>query len=105
MILGVLCKSMIIPYINEGLRMLNEGIEPALIENSAKHIGMPVGPLQLLDELSVSLALNVAKETKEALGSEYEETGTESILLEMSQKNRLGRKDLAGFYEYDEGGD
>ena len=84
--------------------MLTEGIEPALIENSAKQIGMPVGPLQLLDELSVSLALNVAKETKEALGNDYEETGTESILLEMSQKNRLGRKELAGFYEYDEKG-
>ena len=84
--------------------MLNEGIEPALVENAAKQIGMPVGPLQLLDELSVSLALNVARETKEALGTKYEETGTENILLEMSQKNRLGRKELAGFYEYDEQG-
>ena len=101
---GFYANRCIIPYINEGLRMLSEGIEPALIENSAKQIGMPVGPLQLLDELSVSLALNVAKETKEALGTKYEETGTESILLEMSQKNRLGRKELAGFYEYDEKG-
>jgi len=101
---GFYANRCIIPYINEGLRMLSEGIEPALIENSAKHVGMPVGPLQLLDELSVSLALNVAKETKEALGNEYEETGTESILLEMSQKNRLGRKELAGFYEYDDKG-
>ena len=101
---GFYANRCIIPYINEGLRMLSEGIEPALIENSAKQIGMPVGPLQLLDELSVSLALNVAKETKEALGTKYEETGTESILLEMSKKNRLGRKELAGFYEYDEKG-
>ena len=101
---GFYANRCIIPYINEGLRMLSEGIEPALIENSAKQIGMPVGPLQLLDELSVSLALNVAKETKEALGTKYEETGTENILLEMSQKNRLGRKELAGFYEYDEKG-
>lgn len=101
---GFYANRCIIPYINEGLRMLSEGIEPALIENSAKLVGMPVGPLQLLDELSVSLALNVAKETKEALGNEYEETGTESILLEMSQKNRLGRKELAGFYEYDDKG-
>ena len=101
---GFYANRCIIPYINEGLRMLSEGIEPALIENSAKQIGMPVGPLQLLDELSVSLALNVAKETKEALGTKYEETGTESILLEMSKNNRLGRKELAGFYEYDEKG-
>ena len=48
MILEGFINRCIIPYINEGLRMLNEGIEPALIENSAKHIGMPVGPLQLL---------------------------------------------------------
>ena len=101
---GFYANRCIIPYINEGLKMLSEGIEPALIENSAKQIGMPVGPLQLLDELSVSLALNVAKETKEALGTKYEETGTESILLEMSKNNRLGRKELAGFYEYDEKG-
>ena len=101
---GFYANRCIIPYINEGLRMLSEGIEPALIENSAKQIGMPVGPLQLLDELSISLALNVAKETKEALGTKYEETGTESILLEMSKNNRLGRKELAGFYEYDEKG-
>ena len=101
---GFYANRCIIPYINEGLRMLSEGIEPALIENSAKQIGMPVGPLQLLDELSVSLALNVAKETKEALGTKYQETGTESILLEMSKNNRLGRKELAGFYEYDEKG-
>ena len=101
---GFYANRCIIPYINEGLRMLTEGIEPALIENSAKQIGMPVGPLQLLDELSVSLALNVAKETKEALGEKYEETGTEDILLEMKKQNRLGRKELAGFYEYDEKG-
>ena len=101
---GFYANRCIIPYINEGLRMLSEGIEPAFIENSAKQIGMPVGPLQLLDELSVSLALNVAKETKEALGTKYQETGTESILLEMSKNNRLGRKELAGFYEYDEKG-
>ena len=101
---GFYANRCIIPYINEGLRMLSEGIEPSLIENSAKQIGMPVGPLQLLDELSVSLALNVAKETKVALGTKYEETGTESILLEMSKNNRLGRKEMAGFYEYDEKG-
>ena len=64
---------------------------------------MPVGPLQLLDELSVSLALNVAKRQGSSR-NKYEETGTESILLEMSKNNRLGRKELAGFYEYDEKG-
>ena len=34
----------IIPYINEGVRMVAEGVEPALIENAARQLGMPLGP-------------------------------------------------------------
>ena len=33
----------IIPYINEGIRMVAEGVEPALVENAAKLVGMPLG--------------------------------------------------------------
>ncbi len=32
----------IIPYINEGIRMVAEGVEPALVENAAKLVGMPL---------------------------------------------------------------
>ncbi|MFT6426671.1 MAG: 3-hydroxyacyl-CoA dehydrogenase/enoyl-CoA hydratase/3-hydroxybutyryl-CoA epimerase, partial [Celeribacter sp.] len=45
----------IIPYINEGVRMAAEGVELPLIENAAKLLGMPLGPLQLIDETSVDL--------------------------------------------------
>ena len=54
----------IIPYINEGLRMVQEGVEPALIENAAKLMGMPLGPLQLNDETSIDLGVKIAKATK-----------------------------------------
>ncbi|MFQ5696207.1 MAG: 3-hydroxyacyl-CoA dehydrogenase family protein, partial [Terriglobia bacterium] len=37
----------IIPYINEGLIMVTEGVAPALVENAAKQLGFPVGPLSL----------------------------------------------------------
>ena len=58
----------IIPYINEGIRMVAEGVEPALIENAAKLVGMPLGPLQLVDETSIDLGVKIAKATKEADG-------------------------------------
>ena len=45
----------ILPYINEGIRMLDEGFEPSLIDDAAKLMGMPVGPLQLADEISIEL--------------------------------------------------
>ena len=47
----------IIPYINEGIRMVKEGVAPALIENAAKLVGMPLGPLQLVDETSIDLGV------------------------------------------------
>ena len=53
----------IIPYINEGVTMVKEGVSPALIENAAKMVGMPLGPLQLTDETSIDLGVKIAKAT------------------------------------------
>lgn len=61
----------IIPYLNEGIRMVAEGVAPALIENAAKLVGMPLGPLQLVDETSIDLGVKIAKATKAALGEAY----------------------------------
>ena len=93
----------IIPYINEGIRMVKEGVEPALIENAAKLLGFPLGPLQLTDETSVDLGVKIAKATKAAMGDAYDDT-TDEVLFFMEEEGRLGRKSNAGFYEYDEKG-
>ena len=45
--------------IHEGGAMLDEGVPPAVIENAAKAVGMPVGPLALLDELTFDLPLKI----------------------------------------------
>ena len=58
----------ILPYVNEGVRMLKEGVEPALIENAAKLVGMPLGPLQLTDETSIDLGAKIARATKAGMG-------------------------------------
>ncbi len=54
----------IIPYINEGLIMVTEGVKPALIENAARQLGMPIGPLQLTDETSLELGWKIAQATR-----------------------------------------
>ena len=94
----------IIPYLNEGVRMAGEGISLALIENAAKQLGMPVGPLQLIDETSIDLANQIAKATKIALGTKYIEDASDEILAFMVNEQRLGRKSNAGFYNYDQKG-
>ncbi|MCF6272380.1 MAG: 3-hydroxyacyl-CoA dehydrogenase NAD-binding domain-containing protein [Rhodobacteraceae bacterium] len=93
----------IIPYINEGLRMVKEGVEPALIENAAKQLGFPLGPLQLNDETSIDLGVKIAKATKLAMGEAYDDSADE-VLFKLFDEGRLGRKSKAGFYDYDEKG-
>ncbi|MGJ8618401.1 MAG: 3-hydroxyacyl-CoA dehydrogenase NAD-binding domain-containing protein, partial [Sulfitobacter sp.] len=94
----------IIPYINEGVRMVQEGVEPALIENAAKLVGMPLGPLQLMDETSIDLGAKIARATKAAMGDEYPNDDIDPLVFWMEDEGRLGRKANAGFYTYDDKG-
>lgn len=94
----------IIPYMNEGVRMVAEGVEPALVENAAKQMGMPLGPLQLSDETAIDLAIKIITATKEALGDDYPESPSDEVVFYLNDQKRYGKKASAGFYEYDEGG-
>jgi 3-hydroxyacyl-CoA dehydrogenase/enoyl-CoA hydratase/3-hydroxybutyryl-CoA epimerase len=94
----------IIPYINEGIRMVAEGVEPALIENAAKLVGMPLGPLQLVDETSIDLGVKIAKATKLAMGDAYPDGAVDEVLFWMADQGRMGRKSNSGFYAYDDKG-
>ncbi|MBA4325618.1 MAG: 3-hydroxyacyl-CoA dehydrogenase [Rhodobacter sp.] len=95
----------IIPYINEGIRMVAEGVEPALVENAAKLVGMPLGPLQLVDETSIDLGVKIAKATKAAMGKDYPDEAVDHVLFWMADHGRLGRKAGAGFYAYSDKGE
>ncbi len=94
----------IIPYINEGMRMVAEGVSPALVENAAKLMGMPLGPLQLVDETSLDLGAKIAKATRAAMGDAYPDSDVDKIVFWMVEQGRLGRKANAGFYAYDAAG-
>ncbi len=94
----------IIPYINEGVRMVGEGVEPILIEHAAQMLGFPVGPLQLNDETSIDLGVKIAKATKAALGEAYDAGAADEVLFWLYDQGRMGRKSKAGYYEYDEKG-
>ncbi len=94
----------IIPYINEGVRMVHEGVAPALIENAAKLCGFPLGPLQLTDETSIDLGVKIAKATKAALGNDYQNDEADEVMYKLFDEGRYGRKTNGGFYAYDESG-
>lgn len=88
-------------YIREGHIMLLEGAPPALIENTAKMAGMPVGPLALNDEVALDLALKILEAAKQDLGPEAVDPDQEQLLKAMVEGHgRLGRKNGKGFYDY-----
>jgi len=92
-------------YCYEGQRMLEEGIEPALIENAGRFAGMPVGPLAVSDEVSIELLYKVIRQSQRDLGAKYQEPVGWNVLRHFVEDlRRLGRKSAGGFYEYPEGG-
>jgi 3-hydroxyacyl-CoA dehydrogenase / enoyl-CoA hydratase / 3-hydroxybutyryl-CoA epimerase len=92
-------------YIGEGHRMLMEGVPPAMIENTAKMAGMPVGPLSLNDETAIDLGWRILQAAKKDLGANAVDPGQEKLLETMVVKEqRLGRKNGKGFYDYPEKG-
>ncbi|MEX2518403.1 MAG: 3-hydroxyacyl-CoA dehydrogenase NAD-binding domain-containing protein [Paracoccaceae bacterium] len=94
----------IIPYGGEAARMVAEGVEPALIENAAKQLGFPLGPLQLGDETSIDLAEKIMRATKEGMGKDYPENPGDDVVQALFDAGRLGRKTRAGYFDYDENG-
>jgi 3-hydroxyacyl-CoA dehydrogenase/enoyl-CoA hydratase/3-hydroxybutyryl-CoA epimerase len=92
-------------YIAEGGLLLQEGQHPRRIDMAGLKAGMPVGPLTVLDEVSLMLPLTVIEQNQKDLGDEYQEMGIEDMLVKMVREfGRGGKKDNKGFYDYDEQG-
>ena len=94
----------IIPYANEGARMITEGVAPQLVDHAAQLMGFPVGPVQLTDETSIDLGAKIARATKAAMGNAYPASQADDLIFWMEDLGRLGRKANAGFFDYDEKG-
>ena len=91
-------------FVAEGCAMLVEGIPAAAIENAGRLAGMPVGPLAVIDETSMSLSVAVMDQAKadlEAAGKKYApQPGQEVIVRMVKEFKRPGRAGGGGFYEY-----
>lgn len=95
-------------FVQEGLRLLHEGVHPARIEMAALKAGMPVGPLAIQDEVALTLSEHVANETRKALqaeGKDLPRSGVDDVIQTMIHTfDRKGKAAGAGFYDYPEGG-
>ncbi|MDE1460745.1 3-hydroxyacyl-CoA dehydrogenase NAD-binding domain-containing protein [Spartinivicinus poritis] len=95
-------------YCLEGLALLQEGVAPALLEREAVKAGMPVGPLAVIDEVSLRLIARIRDQEK----ADCEQAGIpftpatgydvlDKLLIEYDRKGRAAGK---GFYDYPQQG-
>lgn len=90
-------------YVMEGLAMLLEGVHPRSIEAAGLAAGMPMPPLALQDEVSLSLSLQVAEQTRRDMADEgwpWQEHPGMTAIRRMCALGRIGRKSAQGFYDW-----
>ena len=91
-------------FVNEGMYLLEEGVPAAMIENIAKQKGMPVGPLAVHDEVSLTLSLHVMESNPDAKNNP-DMVRSYKVLKELVETyGRTGKKDGKGYYDYPVGG-
>lgn len=93
-------------YVMEGLAMLKEGVHPRHIEMAGLKAGMPMPPLALQDEVSLSLGVHVADQTRRDLAAEgkpYVEHPGEPVMRQLCALGRVGKKAGQGFYDWSDG--
>jgi 3-hydroxyacyl-CoA dehydrogenase/enoyl-CoA hydratase/3-hydroxybutyryl-CoA epimerase len=101
---GFYANRCVLNYIQEGHLMLLEGVPAAMVENTARMAGMPVGPLSLNDETALDLGLKIVRATEHDLGSGAINPEQKVLLETMVEKlGRFGRKNGKGFYDYPQG--
>ncbi len=95
-------------FTNEGIAMLGEGISAAMIETEARKAGMPVGPLAISDEVSLSLMNHIRQQTLKDMAAEgktiAEHPAFAVIELMLNEYKRPGKAAGGGFYEYPQTG-
>ncbi len=103
---GFFTSRVIGTFINEGVAMLAEGIDPQTIEQASSQAGYPAPVLQLMDELTLTLPQKIRKESRaavEAAGGTWPEHPSEAIIDRLVDAGRPGKSGGAGFYEYVDG--
>ncbi|MGW1138417.1 3-hydroxyacyl-CoA dehydrogenase NAD-binding domain-containing protein [Streptomyces zhihengii] len=95
-------------FIDEGVAMVGEGIEPASVEQAAAQAGYPAKVLSLMDELTLTLPRKIREETRRAVeeaGGTWPGHPADGVVDRMVDEfGRPGRSGGAGFYDYDEDG-
>jgi 3-hydroxyacyl-CoA dehydrogenase/enoyl-CoA hydratase/3-hydroxybutyryl-CoA epimerase len=95
---GFLVNRILMPYLLEAVKLVEEGVAPEAVDRAAVNFGMPMGPILLADTVGLDICLSVAKN----LGRHFN-TEVPKRLEELVAAGRLGKKSGSGFYTFEKG--
>ncbi len=97
---GFLVNRLLLPYMNEAMFLLDEGVGAERIDKVMLEFGMPMGPLRLVDEVGIDVGAKVAKILNNAFGARAQASPLSDLVV---KSGRLGKKNGKGFYLYENG--
>jgi 3-hydroxyacyl-CoA dehydrogenase/enoyl-CoA hydratase/3-hydroxybutyryl-CoA epimerase len=104
---GFFTSRVIGTFLNEAIAMVGEGVHPASIEQAGAQAGYPAPPLQLMDELTLTLPRKIRKEAEaaaKAAGVPFPQHGSYAVIDQLVDRyDRKGRSTGGGFYDYADG--
>ena len=98
---GFLVNRALTPYMIEAMVMINEGVSKETIDRAAEKFGMPMGPIELADQVGLDICLDVTDMLKKSLAREQPDAP--QWLRDKVANKELGRKTGKGFYEWKNG--
>jgi 3-hydroxyacyl-CoA dehydrogenase/enoyl-CoA hydratase/3-hydroxybutyryl-CoA epimerase len=98
---GFLVNRALTPYMLEAMVMLDEKIDKSLIDAAAAKFGMPIGPIELADQVGLDICLDVGDMLRSKFGDSL--PPTPAWLRDMVHRGELGRKTGKGFYVWRDG--
>lgn len=98
---GFLINRMIVPYIQESARAMEQGIPVNWSEDAVVQFGLPIGPMELVDEVGADVAFTVVESLEKAFG---ERMRPPEVMYRFQALGAGGKKHGAGIWMYDNGG-
>jgi 3-hydroxyacyl-CoA dehydrogenase/enoyl-CoA hydratase/3-hydroxybutyryl-CoA epimerase len=95
---GFLVNRVLFPYLLDAAELFEAGLDAEKIDGALVKWGMPMGPLRLIDEIGVDIAVDIGNTLEKAYGRRDH---VSSVLLWLRDGQMLGRKTGAGFYKYE----
>lgn len=106
---GFFTSRVIGTFMNEAIAMVGEGVHPASVEQAGSQAGYPAPPLQLADELNLTLMSKIQRETRDGLAADgsaqqyVHHPAYDLVDTMIGSYGRKGKLAGAGFYNYADG--